>query len=162
MKNRILTIALSLAIGFGFFSCQKHEDPKPMNQTNIPVRVAKTFKKQGVTGVNDGFTSYVITTSEGYSYTLTFQENNGYTTLLVTQPGGTSPIGGACIERIIAVLEKWINASQTLFIEDNACSITRQFVNDFRALRDCVPAEAQGEFDEAFDEIDLALDQYCQ
>lgn len=165
MKSRILSIVFSLTIGLGFFSCQKQDDPKPTNQTNVPFRIAKTHKKMGnmgTLGTKDGYTTYIITTSEGYTYNLTFQEVNGYTYIVVTNPGGTSPVSGDCIQRIIAVLEKWINESQQLYYdEDNACSIARSFVNDFRTLRDCVPAEARDAFDEALDEIDEAVDEYC-
>lgn len=165
MKSRILSVVFSLTIGLGFFSCQKQDDPKPANQSNVPFRVAKSKGKMGnmgTLGVKDGFTSYVITTSEGYSYTVTFQEVDGYTYLVVTNPGGTSPVAGACIERIIQILEKWINESQTLYFEEDPCSIARLFVNDFRSLRDCVPAEAQADFDEALDEIEESVDEYCE
>ncbi|HRH34452.1 MAG TPA: hypothetical protein PKY12_05305 [Catalimonadaceae bacterium] len=166
MKSRILSIVFSLTIGLGFFSCQKQEDPKPTTPNNAPFRIAKSYKKMGNAGTlakNDGYTSYVITTSEGYSYTVVFQEVNGYTSIVVTNPGGTSPVDGACIQRIIAILEKWINDSQTIWIDqDNACAVSRSFWNDFRSLRDCVPAEAREGFDEALDEIDSAINEFCQ
>jgi hypothetical protein len=162
MKSRILTVVFSMAIGLGFLSCQKQEEVKPnVNPNKIPVRIAKSMNTTGLAATNDGFTSYVITTSEGYSYTVTFQEVDGYTSLVVTNPGGTSA-EGACINRIIAILEKWINAQQELYYnQDNACSVVRSFINDLRTLEDCVPAEAQEDFDEALDEVDEALDGYC-
>jgi hypothetical protein len=167
MKTRFFSLVLGLTLGLGIFSCQKQEDPKPANPgtPNVPFRIAKTKGRMATMGTlkaNDGFTSYIITTSEGYSYTLTFQEVNGYTYLTVTNPGGSSPsVSGDCIERIIAVLEKWINDSQFLAFEDDPCGLASSFVNDFRSLRDCVPAEAQEDFDEALDEIDEAVDEYC-
>lgn len=131
---------------------------------NAPFRIAKTHKKMGNMGTlatTDGFTSYVITTGDGYSYTLTFQEVNGYTTIVVTNPGGVSPNAGNCIDKIVAILEKWINAAYTIN-NDNGCSVARSFVNDFRTLKDCVPTEAKPDFENAIDQLDKAVDQYCQ
>lgn len=148
-------------VGLISFSCQKSDDAKPaIKPNNLPVRIAKSLNTTGLSNSTDGFASYVITTSSGYTYTLTFQEVNGYTTLNVTHPGGTT---GECLDRLIVILEKWINDSQTLYMDqDNACSVVRGFVSDLRSIRDCVPSSEQANYDDALDEFDDSVDEFCQ
>ena len=143
------------------FSCQKSDDAKPaIKPNNLPVRIAKSLNTTGLSNSTDGFASYVITTSSGYTYTLTFQEVNGYTTLNVTHPGGTT---GDCLDRLVVILERWINDAQTIAGDpDNACSLLRTFTSDMRSIRDCVPSSEQGNFDEALDQMEESIDVFCQ
>jgi len=161
MISKIRYIVICLTLSLGFLSCQKQEDPKPAITPNkVPFRVAKSLNTTGLSNTTDGFSSYVITTSEGFTYTLTFQEVNGYTTFNVTRPGGTS---GACKDRIIVLLDKWIDESQDLYYnQDNACSVVQTFVSDFRSVRDCVPAETRSDFEEASDKVGESVDEFCQ
>ena len=167
MKSKILSIALVLTTGFGFFSCQKQQDPTPTKATvKVPFRVAKSQKTFNTSGVNEGFTSFVITTSEGFSYTMTFQEVNGYTALVVTNPGGTEAMssigGGDCMNKIVSVLERWANQSSSVYQSDNACSIVTAFISDLHSLEDCVPSDEQNDFDDTIDQLEELSYSFCQ